>query len=315
MGSNVTLRVVILRSLRKNNVPDSVGAGLFGSPAGRELTGAGGAAAASTSSSATGCGGGAGWRRRRKKSAAVAGSGGKFASSMAPLGTNNNTSSSSSSSSPSASNRVRLGPAGGCGGSCQHAAAAGDGGGEGGAERTGVDGNGSHGLLLTKSSIFNGGAAGDDGSPTSGCERTSGLETLSVASRVFRCVLAAGVRAGGGIVGDGAAGGRLQARRSSDEIFEEAAALWGLGCQMSDNCRCMDCQSRYFDCDFDCGSEEELASSPPPSPPPTPPPYQWPSDAAADASTSAALAGGFYSSIEHHQQQLANNRHASCCLL
>ncbi|XP_059481408.1 uncharacterized protein LOC132200170 isoform X2 [Neocloeon triangulifer] len=42
-----------------------------------------------------------------------------------------------------------------------------------------------------------------------------------------------------------------QKRRSSTELYREAAAIWGLTCRMSDSCRCLDCQSRYFDCDFE----------------------------------------------------------------
>ncbi|CAB3367433.1 Hypothetical predicted protein [Cloeon dipterum] len=31
-------------------------------------------------------------------------------------------------------------------------------------------------------------------------------------------------------------------RRSSTELYREAAAIWGLTCRMSDSCRCLDCQ-------------------------------------------------------------------------
>ncbi|XP_059609142.1 uncharacterized protein LOC132256667 [Phlebotomus argentipes] len=42
---------------------------------------------------------------------------------------------------------------------------------------------------------------------------------------------------------------RKSNRKSSTELYREAAQLLGLSCTLSDNCRCMDCQSRYFDCD------------------------------------------------------------------
>ncbi|XP_063701902.1 uncharacterized protein LOC134831976 [Culicoides brevitarsis] len=37
--------------------------------------------------------------------------------------------------------------------------------------------------------------------------------------------------------------------KSSKELYREAAELLGLSCTLSDNCRCLDCQSGYFDCD------------------------------------------------------------------
>ncbi|GAB0090340.1 hypothetical protein DMENIID0001_050660 [Sergentomyia squamirostris] len=42
---------------------------------------------------------------------------------------------------------------------------------------------------------------------------------------------------------------RKSNRKSSTELYREAAQMLGLSCTLSDNCRCMDCQSRYFDCD------------------------------------------------------------------
>jgi Domain of unknown function (DUF4802) len=35
-------------------------------------------------------------------------------------------------------------------------------------------------------------------------------------------------------------------RRSSTELYREAAAIWGLTCRMSDSCRCLDCQVIFF---------------------------------------------------------------------
>ncbi|XP_069696102.1 uncharacterized protein [Periplaneta americana] len=44
---------------------------------------------------------------------------------------------------------------------------------------------------------------------------------------------------------------RKERRKSSTELYREAAALLGLTCSMSDSCRCIECQSRYFDFDDD----------------------------------------------------------------
>ncbi|XP_055838042.1 uncharacterized protein DDB_G0292186 isoform X2 [Episyrphus balteatus] len=38
-------------------------------------------------------------------------------------------------------------------------------------------------------------------------------------------------------------------QKSSAELYKEAAQLLGLSCTLCDNCRCLDCQSRYFECD------------------------------------------------------------------
>ncbi|XP_033151696.1 secreted protein PRY1 [Drosophila mauritiana] len=66
--------------------------------------------------------------------------------------------------------------------------------------------------------------------------------------------------------------------KSSSELYQEAADILGLSCSLCDNCRCLDCQSGYFDCDdddesyseqslmddeydeFDCGAEELQAA-------------------------------------------------------
>ncbi|XP_043071537.1 serine-rich adhesin for platelets [Drosophila grimshawi] len=50
-------------------------------------------------------------------------------------------------------------------------------------------------------------------------------------------------------------------RSSSYELFQEAADLLGLSCSLCDNCRCLDCQSGYFDCaddDDESYSEQSL---------------------------------------------------------
>lgn len=39
--------------------------------------------------------------------------------------------------------------------------------------------------------------------------------------------------------------------KSSKEMYKAAAKQWGITCKMSEQCRCMDCQSHYFDCEFD----------------------------------------------------------------
>ncbi|CAD7077988.1 unnamed protein product [Hermetia illucens] len=47
-------------------------------------------------------------------------------------------------------------------------------------------------------------------------------------------------------------------QKSSTELYKEAAELLGLSCTLCDNCRCLDCQSRYFECD-DSDSYSELS--------------------------------------------------------
>ncbi|XP_076647683.1 uncharacterized protein LOC143356132 [Halictus rubicundus] len=39
--------------------------------------------------------------------------------------------------------------------------------------------------------------------------------------------------------------------KSSKEFYKAMAKQWGITCKMSDHCRCFDCQSRYFDCEYD----------------------------------------------------------------
>ncbi|KAJ9592401.1 hypothetical protein L9F63_015921 [Diploptera punctata] len=50
---------------------------------------------------------------------------------------------------------------------------------------------------------------------------------------------------------DGRKARRKERRKSSTELYREAAALLGLSCSMSDSCRCIECQSRYFEFDED----------------------------------------------------------------
>ncbi|XP_050744216.1 uncharacterized protein LOC108022552 [Drosophila biarmipes] len=48
-----------------------------------------------------------------------------------------------------------------------------------------------------------------------------------------------------------------QRAKSSLELYQEAADILGLSCSLCDNCRCLDCQSGYFDCDDDDESYSE----------------------------------------------------------
>lgn len=43
----------------------------------------------------------------------------------------------------------------------------------------------------------------------------------------------------------------ITSNKSSKEIYRNLAKQWGLTCKLSDGCRCMDCQSNYFDCEFE----------------------------------------------------------------
>ncbi|XP_053686491.1 uncharacterized protein LOC128736031 [Sabethes cyaneus] len=44
--------------------------------------------------------------------------------------------------------------------------------------------------------------------------------------------------------------------KTTKDLYNEAAQLLGIKCTLSDSCRCIDCQSQYFDCDdFDAYSE------------------------------------------------------------
>lgn len=39
--------------------------------------------------------------------------------------------------------------------------------------------------------------------------------------------------------------------KSSKEMYKAVAKECGITCKMSDQCRCYDCQSRYFDCEYE----------------------------------------------------------------
>jgi len=45
--------------------------------------------------------------------------------------------------------------------------------------------------------------------------------------------------------------------KSSKQFYKAVAAQWGITCKMSDHCRCLECQSRYFDCEYDQENEQE----------------------------------------------------------
>ncbi|XP_072155768.1 LOW QUALITY PROTEIN: uncharacterized protein [Bemisia tabaci] len=45
--------------------------------------------------------------------------------------------------------------------------------------------------------------------------------------------------------------------KSCKEFYKAVAAEWGNPCKMSDHCRCIECQSRYFDCEYDRDNELE----------------------------------------------------------
>lgn len=39
--------------------------------------------------------------------------------------------------------------------------------------------------------------------------------------------------------------------KSTKKMYKAVAKEWGITCKMSDQCRCLDCQSNYFGCDYD----------------------------------------------------------------
>ncbi|XP_059481409.1 uncharacterized protein LOC132200171 [Neocloeon triangulifer] len=45
--------------------------------------------------------------------------------------------------------------------------------------------------------------------------------------------------------------------KSSKALYRAVAAQWGLTCKMSDKCRCLDCQGRYFDCEYEQNEQEK----------------------------------------------------------
>ncbi|KAL6257392.1 hypothetical protein P5V15_010964 [Pogonomyrmex californicus] len=70
----------------------------------------------------------------------------------------------------------------------------------------------------------------------------------------------AGVDDGSGGPGGGdrkAAKGPKILHKSSKEFYKAMAKQWGITCKMSDHCRCLDCQSHYFDCDYEKDEQEK----------------------------------------------------------
>lgn len=45
--------------------------------------------------------------------------------------------------------------------------------------------------------------------------------------------------------------------KSSKELYKAVAKQFGITCKMSDQCRCLDCQSRYFDCEYEQNENEK----------------------------------------------------------
>lgn len=45
--------------------------------------------------------------------------------------------------------------------------------------------------------------------------------------------------------------------KSSKELYKAVAKQFGITCKMSDQCRCLDCQSHYFDCEYEQNEHEK----------------------------------------------------------
>ncbi|XP_050295045.1 uncharacterized protein LOC126735150 isoform X2 [Anthonomus grandis grandis] len=45
--------------------------------------------------------------------------------------------------------------------------------------------------------------------------------------------------------------------KSSKEFYKAVAKQFGITCKMSDQCRCYDCQSHYFDCEYEQNEQEK----------------------------------------------------------
>ncbi|XP_030761092.1 uncharacterized protein LOC115886160 [Sitophilus oryzae] len=45
--------------------------------------------------------------------------------------------------------------------------------------------------------------------------------------------------------------------KSSKEFYKAVAKQFGITCKMSDHCRCYDCQSHYFDCEYEQNEQEK----------------------------------------------------------
>ncbi|KAK4884911.1 hypothetical protein RN001_001182, partial [Aquatica leii] len=92
------------------------------------------------------------------------------------------------------------------------------------------------------------------------------------------------------VSGRNAKGSKSKSRRSSMDLYEEAAAILGLTCSETNSCRCLECQCHYFDfeeeIDFQTGNEymklqqleTALSTSPATSPKPRSPRAQLKND-------------------------------------
>lgn len=45
--------------------------------------------------------------------------------------------------------------------------------------------------------------------------------------------------------------------KSSKELYKAVAKQFGITCKMSDQCRCFDCQSHYFECEYEENEQEK----------------------------------------------------------
>ncbi|KAJ3648402.1 hypothetical protein Zmor_020207 [Zophobas morio] len=45
--------------------------------------------------------------------------------------------------------------------------------------------------------------------------------------------------------------------KSSKELYKAVAKQFGITCKMSDQCRCFDCQSHYFECEYEQNEQEK----------------------------------------------------------
>ena len=45
--------------------------------------------------------------------------------------------------------------------------------------------------------------------------------------------------------------------KSSKELYKAIAKQEGINCKMTDECRCLECQSHYFECEYDQNEDEK----------------------------------------------------------
>lgn len=51
--------------------------------------------------------------------------------------------------------------------------------------------------------------------------------------------------------------GPITLHKSSKELYKAVAKQFGISCKMSDGCRCFDCQSHYFECEYEENEQEK----------------------------------------------------------